>query len=228
MVNTYLTLFLIALTALLPLTAHTQSTFKNSGEHSAILHDVPFIAQAPLGRWNDLRQEHGCEEASVLMAIAWARNKTFTKQTAERAIITLSNTEEKLYGSYKDTSLTDTVERLFKHYYTFNDVEVRFNITTKDIIQELGRGNIVLIQVNGRILKNPFYTPPGPIEHMLVIKGYDVKAKKFITNDPGTRHGNNYRYTEQAIQKALFLYPTTGKRLDTDKKTGMIVVSKKK
>lgn len=221
-------LVLLVLIVLAPHATHAQSILSPAKRADTILLTVPFIAQAPLGHWSDPRQEDGCEEASVLMAVAWVRGKTFTKQTAEQELITISNTEQRLYSSYINTSLTDTVQRLFKTYYSFENAKTRFSISTQDIVKELQQGNLVLVQVYGRRLKNPFFTPPGPIEHMLVIKGYDNKTKEFITNDPGTRHGESYRYPESIMQNAIYLYPTTGKKIDLLQRTGMIIVSKKK
>ncbi len=211
-----------------PVSGAQTTDIQKKSPNLVVLLDVPFISQAPLGHWSDPRQEHGCEEASTLMAVAWARGKTFSKQAAERELIKISDDEEKKYGSYNDTSLADTVERLFKQYYAVKGAFTRFTITPNDIIAELRKGNVVLIQVNGRKLKNPFFTPPGPVEHMLAVIGYDPIKNEFITNDPGTRHGKHYRYPARIIQAALAPYPTTGKKSDRAQKTGMIVVSKKK
>jgi hypothetical protein len=43
---------------------------------------------------------------------------------------------------------------------------------------------------------------------MLVIRGYDPATKEFITNDPGTRKGEGYRYPEQIIYAAWRDYPS--------------------
>lgn len=51
------------------------------------------------------------------------------------------------------------------------------------------------------MLGNPYFTPPGPIYHMLVIKGYNLT--EFITNDPGTRRGADYVYSYQTLMKAI-------------------------
>src|SRR5437016_6068593 len=40
---------------------------------------VPFTVQAPFADWQDPRQEDACEEASALMAVYWAQEKTLTK-----------------------------------------------------------------------------------------------------------------------------------------------------
>ena len=66
----------------------------------------------------------------------------------------------------------------------------------------LSENKAILIPVAGRMLGNPYFQSPGPIYHMLVIKGY-TKDGDFITNDPGTRNGENYIYSPEVIMNAL-------------------------
>jgi len=115
---------------------------------------------------------------------------------------------------------------LFNDYFNYQKVEIK-NIETKDdIIRELEQGNIVLTPMDGRLLKNPFFTPPGPERHMILIRGYDYQTKEFITNDPGTRRGENYRYSENTLIKAIRAY-STGYHNKIEKiEKKMIVVSK--
>lgn len=191
------------------------------------LMDVLFISQAPLGKWNDLRQEHGCEEASALMAMAWARGiAELSPQESEKEIIAISDYELGNYGTYFDTSAEDTVKWIFNDYFRSDNVKVKYGIGVEDIKNELLKGNIVLIPVNGRKLKNPFYTPPGPIEHMIVAVDYDGVKKEFIANDPGTKHGKNFRYKEDVLNNALMDYSTSVGGAEQKTGTAMIVVSR--
>lgn len=191
-----------------------------------VLLDVPFTAQAPFGDWKDPRQQDGCEEASALMAMAWVRGEKLTRQKALSGIIAISDYELKTYGNFHDTDAEDTAERIFKGYLGYDKIEVRYGIGTQDIKTELLRGSLVIVPVNGRKLGNPYYTPPGPLEHNLVIRGYDAAKKEFITNDSGTRHGENYRYSESVLEKSLQDYPTGHHEPITENKTAMIVVKK--
>jgi len=50
-------------------------------------------------------------------------------------------------------------------------------------------------------LNNPNFKQPGPIYHMLVIKGYN--SWEFITNDPGTRKGNSFKYPYSTLINAV-------------------------
>ncbi len=209
------------------------ATSTNTEIHNAvsgdklILFDVPFTAQAPFGNWEDDRQEHGCEEAVVLMAMRFVENRELTLEEAEREIIAISEYELKNYGNFHDTSAKDTVERILKGYFKYEKTEIRYNIGAEDIKEELKKGNLVITPVNGQKLGNPFYTPPGPIEHQILIIGYDSKTKEFITNDPGTKMGAGFRYKESILENALQDYPTGFKEPITDIIKAMIVVKPK-
>jgi len=62
-----------------------------------------------------------------------------------------------------------------------------------DIKKILSEGYIIIAPTYGQKLNNPHFTPPGPVYHMLVIKGYD--SENFITNDPGIWQGKNFIYS---------------------------------
>jgi len=188
---------------------------------------VPFTSQAPLFEWKDARQQDACEETSVLMAMAWVKNEKNKTKTAWRdAIITLANWEQKKYGEHRDTAPTDVVERLFKKYFNYEDVAIKTVSGAADILKELEKGNLVLVQTNGQKLKNPNFTGLGPERHMLLIKGYDYQKKEFIVNDPGTRRGADYRYPEKIIFSALRSYKTGNKLAFGPLKREMIVISR--
>ena len=68
----------------------------------SVLYDIPFTPQAPLAQWDDPRQEDGCEEASVLMAVYWLRGQGLTPLTARREIIAAAEYQKKEYGTFKD------------------------------------------------------------------------------------------------------------------------------
>ena len=170
---------------------------------------VPFTVQAPNGNWSDPTYQNGCEEASALMAMGWAAGKTTIEQNfAEQEIKNISDYETKLIGTYVDTDVDD-VAKFMRGYFHYDAIEVKKNISATDIIAELGKGNVVMVPVFGQALNNPHFTSPGPIEHMLVVTGYDAKTKEFITNDPGTKFGAGYRYTVTTLISAIWMYPTS-------------------
>jgi hypothetical protein len=75
-------------------------------------------------------------------------------------------------------------------------------VTVELIKQELARGNLVLLPAAGRELGNPYFRRPGPLYHMLVVRGYNTEGQ-FITNDPGTKHGEQYLYSAKKLLAAV-------------------------
>ena len=209
-----------------PSTDDFRNDFKGEirGTSSTILLDVPFTSQAPFGEWDDPRQQDGCEEASVLMAIAWAREEELNKENAKKEILAIAEYEKNKYGSFVDTDVHDTVDRIILGYFGYEKSKAIENITLDNIKAELYKGNLVLVPCNGRKLGNPNYTPPGPERHMLVIRGYDPIKKEFITNDAGTRKGEGYRYQDDVLYKAIVNYPTGEHIPIKEEKKAMIVV----
>ena len=63
----------------------------------------------------------------------------------------------------------------------------------------------MLVPTAGRELGNPYYKQPGPIYHFLVIRGYT--SKYLITNDVGTRRGEEYKYKFDILINAVHDLP---------------------
>jgi hypothetical protein len=174
---------------------------------SAAEHRVPFILQAPGAKWDDPIFQDGCEEASVLMAIGWVHDtESVTAAKAANDITALADFEVKRFGYHQDISLPEIVSML-REYFQYDRALLLEDVTLSDIRQELSDGNIVLAPAFGQALRNPNFTSPGPITHMLVLKGYDERTKEFIVNDPGTRRGESYRYKEGILFESLWAYP---------------------
>lgn len=175
-----------------------------------MIQTVPFTSQAPSGQWSDPVFQNACEEASLLMAAAWAASaKTLApKAEIEQEIRTMSALAEKRFGAEAyDTSADDTAA-LYREYFKSEAVSVLHDLTLDDLRNVIRAGNIVVAPFDGRELGNIHYTPPGPIYHMLVIIGYDADTREFVTNDPGTRLGASYRYDEDVLFGAISDYPT--------------------
>jgi hypothetical protein len=185
--------------------------------------DTPFISQAPTGEWGESEFQNGCEEASALMVYAWRTSKTYTKEAAKRELIAMARYQEKKIGQGIDTDAAETARLLLSGYFDIDDYRLAYDFTLDELRRATAEG-LVIVPTNGRALSNPNFTLPGPLQHMLVITGYDIEKKEFITNDPGTRKGEGYRYPEQVLFDAIREYPT-GKHLPiaTERKAMIII-----
>ena len=110
-----------------------------------------------------------------------------------------------------------------KDYYGYNNIEIRYNISAMDIKRELAKGNLVITPMAGRLLKNPYYTPPGPAYHYMLFKGYDDRAGVFITNDAGTKRGEGFRYKYSVAYNAIHDWTGNKKTIGRGRKV-MIVL----
>lgn len=164
-----------------------------------VLIAVPFLSQAPFANWDPLHED-ACEEASLIMLKYFLTGtKTVSKETGEEEIQALIK-----YEAENDFGLSITLtelNNLAKSYYGLDSGRVEIDITTEKIKEELRAGRPVIVGAAGKILDNPNFKNGGPIYHMLVIKGYDESG--FITNDPGTRKGEGFRYTETNLFAAI-------------------------
>lgn len=192
----------------------------------SIFHTVPFSSQAPSGQWNNPIYQDGCEEASMIMAAAWADDRReLSKQFVEVEIKKLTDFEAGEKGFGLDVS-TNGVAEILHSYFHLENIRVVYDIQLEDIVQALHEENVVIIPVNGRELGNSNFTQPGPLNHMLLVIGYDSLKREFITNDPGTRKGKGYRYDENVLLSAVRDYPTGYHEPNPQSKRVMVVVGK--
>lgn len=187
--------------------------------------NVFFTSQAPTGEWGRTEFQDGCEEASALMVYAWRSGKMYTKEEVKQELIDMARYQEKQIGQGVDTDVADTAEVLIDGYFSIADYRIAYDFSIDELKEALAEG-LVIVPTNGRALKNLNFTPPGPLQHMLVVTGYDEMTKEFITNDPGTRLGKGYRYPEQVLYGAIREYPT-GKHLPiaTERKAMIVIPS---
>ncbi len=159
---------------------------------------VPFVSQAPFGIW-DAFHEETCEEASFLMALAfYDGDSTLDATEADNRFYDMVAVEESL-GMGVSISVAEA-EQFIEHYFN-RQITIYENPTVADIKSLVASGRPVIVPAAGRKLGNPFFTGAGPLYHMLVIRGYTEDV--FITNDPGTRHGQNYTYDAGVLMGAI-------------------------
>lgn len=186
--------------------------------------DVPFSPQAPYANW-DLPYQEACEEASVLLVHKFYKNESLTPEISDREILKIVEWEKKRFGYYEHTTALETAEILHE-YFGYERVEVQYDISIEDIKKHLAAGRPVIIPFAGRLLGNPFYRQPGPVYHMLVAKGF-TKDGKIITNDVGTRRGNNYVYDPEVLFEAIHDAPEGGSAWSHPKPEEHILSGKK-
>ncbi|MFA5128382.1 MAG: C39 family peptidase [Patescibacteria group bacterium] len=149
---------------------------------------VPFASQAPQGDWSMPYQE-ACEEASMIMVARYFKNEKLDNNIMAEEILKLAQWEED-NGYPIDLTAEQTAEVLQKYFglkATLNKM-----VSEAEIKKQLIAGNLIIVPLAGRDIGNPYYTQPGPLYHMLLIRGFD--EDEFITNDPGTKRGEAYRY----------------------------------
>lgn len=169
----------------------------SSSSGTRVVLSVPFTSQAPHGVWDEFHQ-HTCEEATLVMAHAWVKGLALTPDYAEAELQKLGKWGVDNLGTYVDSDARQTA-RMGEAVYGFK-TKIIDQPSVQDIKDEINAGNIVIMGMAGRMLGNPNYTPPGPLYHMLLVKGYD--ATGFITNDDGTRNGNSYHYSFSTFMAA--------------------------
>ncbi len=185
----------------------TSKPAPTTGTPSRPIGDVPFTVQAPNANWDDPILQDGCEEAALLMADAWLREKELSDPTAiTDAIRALADFEEKRFGHSEDMNLPE-LAIVIREYSGRGNIRTIDDATIEDIVVEIETGNLVLAPSYGRALGNPHFTAPGPITHMLVLIGYDLENREFVVNDPGTKYGKGYRYDEDVLFDAIWAYP---------------------
>lgn len=160
---------------------------------------VPFLVQAPFGIWDELHGE-ACEEASLMMVKYFLTDKKFNSLAdADQEIKDLVNWEGE--NGYKVDITVSEVGKIARDYYSLGGARIIENPTIDMIKAEIASGRPVIVPAAGRQLGNPNFTAPGPPYHMLVIRGYN--ETEFITNDPGTRRGEGYKYKFAVIMEAM-------------------------
>lgn len=178
------------------------------GRPQSVILSVPYASQIPTGKWNDPRQADGCEEASILMAMAWVNgakdNEGLPPDEVERNIINLAEYEKVIYGFHQDTSAQDTA-RVMREFFRYDNIAVRENISVEDIKLELAANRLVIIPLNVQATGLPMYRG-GPVRHTIVVVGYDDKNDELIIHDPLYKNIQNFWVPASAIGKGLSNY----------------------
>lgn len=181
-------------------TSRSQLT-AHSSPLSEINLPVPFTPQAPHANWKMPYQE-ACEEAAALMAIRYVfGNPIDNADDADAGIKDLVRANEEILRYPVDQTAEQLMELILEIDPAI-PVSLVHNPSIDDLKQTLSQGKVIIVPAAGRKLKNPFYVRPGPVYHMLVLRGYTDDGY-FITNDPGTKRGEGYLYPFDVMMEAM-------------------------
>lgn len=161
--------------------------------------DMTFYSQAPTGNW-EMPYQEACEEASLLLAYHYVTGQDVSVSEFETALLDIVDWEVETFGQYVHTDVEQTAQILEEHL-GYTHYEIVDDPTVDQLKGYLAKGYPVVFPAAGRYLGNPYFTGEGPVYHMLVLKGYD--STHFITNDVGTRRGENFIYTYDTMMFAL-------------------------
>lgn len=173
--------------------------------------DVPFVVQAPLADWSPPFNRN-CEETSLFMVHLYLEGKPApAPQESAEELLRMVEFEKQAYADYRGTA-AEYVGKLAQSYYGYK-ARVATGVTLDDIKREIMAGNPVIVPTNGQLLKNPNFKGKGPPYHMVVLKGYNETG--FIANDPGTRRGEDFFYSNEIMKRALVDRELTDWNTDT-------------
>lgn len=190
---------------------------------SLITLPIPFVSQAPFRVW-DLPYKEFCEEASVLTVHYWKKGvRPPAADQINRDLKDIQAWEAANLRTWEDTTTEETA-RILREKFGHANTRVVHGVTVENIRRELDAGRPVIVPAAGRELSSPYYRPPGPLYHMLVVIGYDEATREFITNDVGTNtKGAGFRFTYDDLYDAMGDWDVERAAPDTSRKV-MIVV----
>jgi ribosomal silencing factor RsfS len=176
---------------------------ENEEEESVVLDAinlaVPFTSQAPTSNWQQPFQD-ACEEASVLMVDYYYKNKAMPDpEEVEYVLSDMVAWQVANWGDHHNLTMQELADFIIT---TFGyQTELIPDLTPGKVKVYLDLDQPVIIPANGHLLANPYFSGNGPEYHMLVIKGY--QDEYFITNDPGTKRGEDFVYTSENLFSAI-------------------------
>lgn len=160
---------------------------------------VPFVSQAPFANWDKLHDE-ACEEASIVIAYNYQQDKKLTPELMEEEVQKLVKWQNENWGGHNDLTSKETIT-LADEVYGMKNLEIKKILSIQEIKNEISQNHLVITPTAGRLLGNPNFRSPGPIYHMLVVSGYT--QNQIITQDVGTRKGEDYKYSETIFFNAI-------------------------
>lgn len=166
--------------------------------------EVPYTVQAPYAKW-DTYDEESCEEAALLMAHEYLEGNEYSQgiipQAEARAELRqmIDFQVEQLGYEITTDLFPDQLKIFIESYWPGYTAKFFFDISANEIEKEIRKGNPLIIPVTAKLLGNPWYHYED--YHMLVVIGY--QDDQFITNDPGTKRGEDWSYNQNVVLSAI-------------------------
>ncbi len=153
----------------------------------------PFISQAPLWDWKEPWSDFA-EEAVIAMVRHWLAETEpeYPRTTANELLAIAEEAGEKQLSLEKISLLLNAPQ-----------MDIQLDPTVQSLIQAFDTRAVVIIPVNGRVLQNPFYSKPEPLQHMVLVYGYDAETDRFLAQDPGTNRGEATEFEPEKLLKSI-------------------------
>jgi uncharacterized protein YvpB len=170
---------------------------------AAVILNVPFTPQAPLGNW--AQRQHTCEEASIVMVDRYLKGdhngNLIDPATADAAINQISGWKVAV------DLTTQQIGELAK-----KNLGWQYKVLPADRLsmkQQLALGRPLIVGVRTHGLGNPNYPgyrnhfedPAYSVSHYLVVIGYE--GDNFVLNDPGLTKGKGYHISFDQLMHAI-------------------------
>ncbi len=165
---------------------------------------VPFTSQAPDSIWSEPWQ-NACEETSIVMINNFYEGDDLTKDEAREEILAVFNLKKE--DSYDESM--QTIADIVNSSELPWKAEVVEDPTLEDLKAELAAHRPILAPVYARKLTNPYYADGGPDYHVVVLTGYDDTTQEFLSHDPGTEQGEDFRYAYDEFMGAIHDFLST-------------------
>lgn len=188
-----------------------------SAHTPSVILDVPFAPQSPFAVWDPLHEE-ACEEMSLIMVHHFLQKTPLSLDDAEKEVQAMVAWHRA--NGYGDDVSSAELGEIAEALYGYK-TRVLKNVTADTLRKELIAGHPIIIPVAGRYLKNPYFNGEGPFYHMLVVTGYTDDG--FITNEPGTKRGEDYWYSTEVLMNALHDWTGVKEEIATGAKTALVV-----
>jgi len=163
---------------------------------------VPFAMQAPFSNW-DMPYQEMCEEAALVLSYKYFSSEPLDKSIMDQELKKIRDWESEKWGIYTDSTVQE-IKEMGEAVFNLN-IEISEEVTIESIKENLRKNYLVLVPTAGRELGNPFFKQPGPLYHVLVVRGFTDNS--FIVNDVGIGKGEGYKYKFQTVINAAHDLP---------------------